>query len=123
MTTRSPANDPHPVRGEVWLIRFDPIEGAEIDKTRPAVVVNPSSVGRLPLRIVVPITTWQAKFAPVPWLVPIKRTQRSGLHRDSAADCYQVKSVSIGRFVTKLGNLSAEELEEISAAIALCVGA
>ena len=46
--TSPPTSDPR--RGEVWLIRFDPAQGAEIGKTRPAVVVNPGSVGRLPLR-------------------------------------------------------------------------
>lgn len=123
LTPRSTTTDLRPVRGEVWLIRFDPIEGAEIDKTRPAVVVNPPSVGRLPLRIVVPITSWQAKFATVPWLVHLRQTQRNGLHRESAADCYQVKFLSITRFVARLGELGAEELEEIGAAVALCVGA
>jgi hypothetical protein len=59
MTSRS-TNDLR--RGEVWLIRFDPTQGAEIGKTRPAVVVNPGSVGRLPMRIVGPVTGWQRKY-------------------------------------------------------------
>ena len=41
---------PNPRRGEIWDICFDPSVGAEIQKTRPAVVVNIESVGRLPLR-------------------------------------------------------------------------
>jgi len=92
-------------------------------KTRPAVVVNPDSVGRLPLRIVVPLTEWRKKFATVPWLVLVKPRKRNGLGKESAADCFQVKSVSVSRFVTRLGALRASEIEEISAAIALCVGA
>jgi mRNA interferase MazF len=123
LTPHSATTDPCPARGEVWRIRFDPIVGAEIGKVRPAVVVNLPSIGRLPLRIVVPITSWQEKFANIPWLVYIKKTRRNGLHNESAADCYQVKSISLKRFVSKLGDLSAEEVEEISAAIALCVGA
>ncbi len=123
MTPRSTTSDPRPVRGEIWLIRFDPIQGAEIGKTRPAVVVNPSSVGRLPLRIVVPMTSWQARFATVPWLVHVKQTRRNGLRNESVADCYQVKSLSLRRFVTKLGDLDVEQLEEVSAAVAICVGA
>lgn len=92
-------------------------------KTRPAVVVNPPSVGRLPLRIVVPVTGWDAKYATVPWLVYLKPTNRNGLSKDSAADCFQVKSVSVERFVNRLGVVRADDIEEISAAIALCVGA
>lgn len=45
-----------PARGEVWLVSFDPSLGAEIRKVRPAVVINIDEMGRLPLRIVVPIT-------------------------------------------------------------------
>jgi mRNA interferase MazF len=102
---------------------FDPSEGAEIGKTRPAVVVNVPSVGRLPLRIVVPITDWQPKWATVPWLVYLKKNNRNGLKKDSAADCFQVKSVSLERFETLIGRLTADELEQVSAGVALCVGA
>ncbi len=116
------ASRTEPIRGEVWSLSFDPVRGAEIGKTRPAVVVNPRSVGRLPLRIVVPVTDWKGKYATVPWLVNLKPRQRNGLSKDSASDCFQVKSVSVKRFVTKLGDLRADEVEEISAAIALCVG-
>ncbi len=105
------------------MIRFDPVKGAEIGKKRPAVVVSLSSIGKLPLRIVVPITGWDAKYATVPWLVCLRPRKDNGLNKKSAADCFQVKSVSINRFATKIGDLRAEEIEEISAAIALCVGA
>jgi mRNA interferase MazF len=115
--------DLRPTRGEIWTIRFDPIEGAEIDKTRPAIVVNPGSVGRLPLRIVVPVTGWSTKYAAIPWLVYLKVTEKNHLRKESAADCFQVKSVSLQRFVAKVGDVRADEIQEISAAIALCVGA
>ncbi len=121
--TRPSTTSAQPVRGEVWRIRFDPSQGAEMGKTRPAVVVNPPSVGRLPLRIVVPVTGWNTKYATVPWLVYLKATKRNGLDKESAADCFQVKSVALARFVSKLGEVRADEIEEISAAIALCVGA
>ena len=34
-------------RGEIWLINLDPTIGAEIKKTRPAVIVNDDAVGIL----------------------------------------------------------------------------
>ena len=43
-------------QGEIWLISLDPAIGAEIKKTRPAVVVNNNALGKLPLKIIVPIT-------------------------------------------------------------------
>jgi mRNA interferase MazF len=120
VTTRSTVS-PH--RGDVWLLRFDPVRGAEIGKQRPAAVVSLPSVGKLPLRIVVPITEWKSKYSTAPWLVYLNPSKRNGLTKLSAADCFQVKSVSVERFAKKLGELRADEVEEISAAIALCVGA
>src|SRR5271165_6362840 len=49
------ATVPTPKWGKVWLVRFDPSAGAEIRKVRPAVVVNLDAIGRLLLRIVVPV--------------------------------------------------------------------
>lgn len=120
--TRSVA-EPDPQRGEVWRIRFDPSEGAEVGKTRPAVVMNIKAVGRLPLRIVVPITGWKERWATVPWLVHLQPTKRSGLTKASAADAFQAKSVSLERFEEKVGELAADDVEQIAAAICLCVGA
>ena len=87
-----------PQRGEVWLVCFDPTVGAEIQKTRRAVVVSVNSVGKLPLKIVVPVTGWDAKYETMPWIVRIPKTDSNRLSKESAADCYQIKSVSLKRF-------------------------
>ena len=50
-----------PQKGEIWLIDFDPVTGSEIGKSRPAIVISSNSIGKLPLRIVVPVTSWQKK--------------------------------------------------------------
>jgi mRNA interferase MazF len=52
-----------PKRGEVWRVDLEPTRGAEISKARPCVVINAAGVGRLPLRIVVPITEWDDRYA------------------------------------------------------------
>ena len=53
-------------RGEVWLINLDPTVGSAIQKTRPAVIVNDDAIGILPLRVIVPITAWQERYAVAP---------------------------------------------------------
>jgi mRNA interferase MazF len=111
-----------PQRGEIWLVDFDPAVGAEIRKVRPAVVVNVDSVGRLPLRIIVPITDWKPPYASFPWFVELPANAANGLTKDSGADCFQVKSVSEDRFVNMLGNVTGGQLDAIAAAIGLCVG-
>ena len=80
------ATAPRPKRGEIWRIRFDPSVGAEIQKVRPALVVNLNSIGRLPLRIVVPVTDWKPDYAYVSWFVFLPMTSENGLLKDSGAD-------------------------------------
>lgn len=109
-------------RSEVWEIEFKPAVGAEIQKTRPAVVMNVPEVGRLPLCIVVPITEWKPALAHFSWFVHLPPTPENGLTKESGADAFQVKSVSKHRLVRRLGDITAAQTDEIAAAIALCVG-
>ncbi len=112
----------NPSRGEIWLVGFDPQVGSEIAKVRPAVVINSDEIGRLPLRIVVPITDWKQKYVMMPWFVNILPNTTNNLVKSSAADSFQVKSLSIKRFIERIGSLSSAQIDEIAAAIALCVG-
>lgn len=114
--------DPVPRRGEVWLINFDPQIGHEIRKRRPAVVLSLDAIGRLPLRIIVPVTEWDDRYAAAPWLIRLHATGANGLSKESAADSFQVKSMSLQRFIRKLGVLSKELTDEIADGVSLCIG-
>jgi mRNA interferase MazF len=96
---------------EVWLVDFSPKIGQEIDKRRPAVIVNHDSVGALQLKVVVPIT--DAIRSIREWHVPLSPTKDNGLSKSSIADCFQVKSISKDRFVKRLGILSSLEMDEV----------
>src|SRR5947209_7454534 len=111
------ATAPAPRRGEVWLIDFDPSVGAEIRKVRPAVVISMDAIGRLPLRIVVPVTDWKAPYAHFPWFVALPASPTNGLAKDSGADAFQTKSVSEARFVRRLGEITAAEVDAIASAV------
>jgi mRNA interferase MazF len=115
------SNVPAAKRGEVWLINLDPTLGAEIKKTRPAVVVSSNSVGRLPLKVIVPLTEWDDAFASSRWHVRIDPDKSNGLSKASAADAFQVRSLSLRRFVKRLGAINAVQVEEIAQAIAIVV--
>ncbi len=107
------------LRGEVWLINLDPTIGSEIRKTRPVIIVNDDEIGILPLKVIVPITDWKHRYDEVVWMTKIVPNQQNGLTKVSAADAFQVRSVSQKRFVRLLGNLSAEEVDEITEALAI----
>ena len=108
-------------RGEVWLVDFNPTRGAEIQKIRPAVIISSDAVGKLPLRIIVPLTGWKATFDRLPWMIPVQPTPGSGLTKKSAADAFQVRSVSTARLVKRLGALSDAIMTAIAAGVAICI--
>jgi len=105
-------------RSEVWLINLGPTVGAEIKKTRPAVVVSDDSLGILPLRIIVPLTEWKERYAIAPWMTQVVPDAENGLGKASAVDAFQVRSVSCERFVRCIGKLSIPSMQEIARALA-----
>ncbi len=106
-------------RGDIWLINLDPTIGAEIKKTRPAVIVNDDAIGKLPLKVIVPVTDWKDRYALAPWMVKLEPDSENNLDKPSAADAFQVRSVSQERFVSRIGRVSAESLERITRALAI----
>ncbi len=78
-------------QGEIWLIDLDPTKGAELKKMRPAVIVNDDRLGRLPLKVVIPITEWKDRYAIAPWMVRIDPSDKNGLNKPSSADCFQIR--------------------------------
>ncbi|PSN15054.1 PemK family transcriptional regulator [filamentous cyanobacterium CCT1] len=110
-----------PSRGEIWLVDLDPTRGQEIQKTRPVVVISSNLFTPIPLRIVIPITTWQDKFDSRPFMVKLWATAANGLNRDSAANVLQIRSLSTQRFANYLGRLEPTLISEILAGLVICV--
>ena len=110
-----------PERGEIWLVRLDPTIGAEIRKTRPVVVISSNAIGRLPIKLVAPITEWQASFVAHHWHVRIDPTPLNGLTKASVIDTLQLRGLDHQRFVHKLGEVSPLHLDEIVLAVAAVI--
>jgi mRNA interferase MazF len=106
-------------RGEIWLINLDPTIGSEIKKIRPAIIVNDDAIGILPLKVIVPVTEWKDHYSVAPWMVRLETDAESGLSKTSAADAFQVRSVSQERFVRQIGRLSEIVMRKISRALAV----
>jgi mRNA interferase MazF len=100
-------------QGEIWLINFDPSIGSEIQKTREAVVVNDSNMGRLGINVVVPITEYKDFFNQFPWIIKIEPNNLNNLDKTSAIECFQIKSFSSKRFIKKIGEISPNQIYKI----------
>ena len=109
-------------KGEVWSVNLDLTFGAEITKTRPCVIVSRDSIGRLPLKIIVPLTHWREEFQRAAWLISVDPTHANGLTRKSAADTFQVRSIAEIRLVEKIGAVSDATLDELNQGLLLSLG-
>ena len=103
-------------RGEVYWLAFDPSVGGEIQKTRPAVIVsNDAANDALNRTLVVPLSSQISRVYPGEALV-----QLNGETRKAMAD--QLTTASKQRFRSRLGKLSAEDMERLEASILLQLG-
>jgi len=108
-------------RGEVYLVSLDPTLGAEIRKTRPAIVVqNDLANRRSPITIVAAVSSqFEERLYPTEVFV---RAPEGGLTADSVVLLNQIRSVDKGRLVRRLGVLKAETMRGIDAALLLSLG-
>jgi len=106
-------------QGEVWLVNLDPTVGSEIKKTRPAIIINNNILGKLPLKIIVPLTDWKDRYAVAAWMVKVTPDRDNNLSKESSADCFQVRSVAEERLIKKLGHVRSDTMEKIRQSVAL----
>jgi mRNA interferase MazF len=104
-------------RGEIWLVQLNPSVGSEIGKTRPVIIVSNNGIGILPLKVIIPIIDWKERYAIRTWMVKLETTTGNGLSKTSAADTFQVRSLSQERFVRKLGQLDERSMQDIQQAL------
>jgi mRNA interferase MazF len=103
----------HISQGEVWMVTFHPQVASEITKLRPAIVVSHDTIGRLPLKTLVPITDWKPNYTHYPWMLKIEPNEANGLSKVSAIDCFQVKNFSDERFVEKIGSVDGGVIKKV----------
>lgn len=106
-----------PLRSEIWLVRLDPTVGDEMRKTRPAIVVNDDAIGILALRVVVPLTEWQAAFTKCAWIARLEPDADNRLAKTSAADAFQVRSVALARFARRIGTVGVADFGKVLEAL------
>lgn len=111
-----------PRRGEVYLVEFDPARGCEIQKTRPAVVIQ-NDIGNQYSRVTI-VAAITSKLSPVPFRVDVtvQPTSTNGLSRESAIRLSQIHSVDRTRLIKRLGMLDAPTMQHVDDAIKISLG-
>jgi mRNA interferase MazF len=109
-------------RGEIRLVDFEPVRGAEADKRRPAIIVSNDGANLAATRLgrgvvtVVPVTSSTARLYPFQVLI---EAAKSGLRTDSKAQAEQVRAVAIERVGARLGVVPPSTMREVDNALRL----
>lgn len=104
-------------RGQIFLVNFDPTIGAEVKKTRPAVVVsNDISNTHSPIVSISPITSNVTRIYSFEVEIP---ASVGGLHARSKAMVNQTRAVDKMRLIKPLGHLPETIIMEIDRALRL----
>lgn len=97
---------------ELYSVNLDPTIGAEMQKTRPCLVISPDEMNAyVRTVIIVPLTSTSRAL---PTRVLIKATAQSGLKNDSYAAIDQLKTVDKSRLGTLIGEISESERRNIT---------
>lgn len=113
---QTPTGSP-PQRGEVYLLRLDPVEDSEQRGTRPAVIVSRDAINRAsPVIIICPLTDAHH----VPKLYPgdvLVKSPEGGLTKDSVVLTGQIRAVAKVRLLRRLWKVRSETMRRIEQAV------
>jgi|TARA_B100002003_G_C13913489_1_gene444473 mRNA interferase MazF len=103
-------------RGDIFLINFEPVKGAEQGRIRPAVVIQNNMMNKYsPLTIVAPITkkTYNKEYTTN---VEISKKE-SNLRLDSTILLNQIRTIDKRRIIKKLSSLNDILMRKVDLAI------
>ncbi len=111
-----------PRRGDIFLVEFDPARGHEVQKTRPALIIQ-NDIGNRhsPVTIVAAITS-KISRTPFPVEVAVTPTKSNGLSVESAIELGQIRSIDRLRLVKRLGSADAATMHQVGDALRISLG-
>ncbi len=109
-------------RGDLVIVNFDPIEGSDANKVRPAIIVSNDAANQSAAQTgrgvitVVPVTKSTVRIYPFQVLLLSSET---GLRNDSKAQAEQIRAVSVNRIGDTVGRVSQHTMKQLEKAILL----
>jgi mRNA interferase MazF len=110
-----------PVRGDIYLVNFDPTIGSEISKTRPALIIqNDIANENSPVTIIAAITS---KFDDRLYPTEVRiDPPDGGLKTISVVLLNQIRTIDRQRLIRRIGAIGSEKLNEVDRAIQISLG-
>ena len=109
-------------RGELYWVDWNPARGSEQAGRRPALIVSADAGNRnerYPLLIVAAVST---ALRDIVTHVVLQPGTTNGLTQTSSVKCEQLMTISKGRLREKLGQITADELAMVDAALLRSLG-
>ncbi|MBF0531570.1 MAG: type II toxin-antitoxin system PemK/MazF family toxin [Candidatus Omnitrophica bacterium] len=107
--------NPHPQRGEIWVVQLDPAIGSEIKKTRPALIISNNAHNRFMGHLtVLPISDAGEKVYLVEVFLP---AGIANLTKNSKIRCHQIRTIDKSRFIKPIGSIPQMYWESIEKAL------
>ncbi len=111
----------YPRRGEVYLVNFDPTLGAEIRKTRPALILQ-NNLGNRHSSVTIVAAITSRHDAPLyPHQAQVNAPE-AGLRVDSTVLLNQIRTMDKQRLVKRLGALKPETMLAVERALEISLG-
>jgi len=110
-----------PRRGEVYLVNFDPTVGAEIQKIRPALILQNDIANRHSSITIMAAITSQFDEPLYPTEVRI-RAPEGGLSVDSVVLLNQIRSLDKQRLMRRLGAVKPATMDQVERALLISFG-
>jgi len=111
-----------PMRGEIWLVDWNPGRGSEQLGKRPALVIQTDAANsnpRYPNTIALTLST---KGLPVATHVQLEPDSMNGLRETSWVKGEQVLTISKERLLQKWGHVSPDDLTRIEKSVMTALG-
>ncbi len=106
-----------PERGQIWLVNLDPTVGAEIKKTRPALIISNNVNNQYSsLVTILPITDRGSNIYPFEVELPIAV---SLLKKESKIKCQQIRTIDKSRLIKYISKMPINKLQETEKSILL----
>lgn len=111
-----------PKRGEVHLTALDPTIGHEIQKTRPALVIQNDTTNRYGATTMVAPITSKIRLPLSPLHVLLPAGPATGLSVPSVAVFSQIRTVGRSRLIKRLGKVDGAVLNRVAEAVRIAFG-
>jgi mRNA interferase MazF len=110
-----------PIRGEIYLVNFDPTIGSEISKTRPALIIQNNIANESsPITIIAAVTSkFDDRLYPTEVLI---EPPEGGLKTTSVILLNQIRSIDRQRLIRRIGAIGSAKLNEVDRAIQISFG-